>query len=126
AFKFTHDGGKITLTFSMGDGENQIALFVEDNGAGMTPEHLSHAFDRFYSSGDVAGTGLGLSLSKEFVELHHGQLIASSEVGKGTRFCMLLPLGKDHLTSEEILHDKIEFAQARPLEALVDDTHVPA
>jgi signal transduction histidine kinase/DNA-binding response OmpR family regulator len=125
AFKFTHDGGRITITLSVDEKENKVAVFIEDNGIGMSQEHMDHAFDRFYSSGTAIGTGLGLSLSKEFVELHHGNLVVSSELGKGTRFCIILPLGKSHLSEEEINWDKVELTMNHEYEASIDDTHFP-
>ena len=60
----------------------------------MTPEQLSHAFERFYradTSGKILGTGLGLSIVKEIVELHHGDVTIDSVFGKGTAITIWLP-----------------------------------
>lgn len=125
AFKFTHDSGKISLTISVEDSGKHAVVFVEDNGVGMSKEDADHAFDRFHTGGHPAGTGLGLSLSKEFIDLHHGGLTLASELGKGTRFCIMLPLGKAHLTDQETTTHTPSFIDTKDYEALVDDTHLP-
>jgi DNA-binding response OmpR family regulator len=81
-----------------------ILIKVEDSGIGMTTEEASHAFELFYQghSTTFKGTGLGLSLSKELINLHHGNIIVNSKKGMGTAFEVSLPMGKDHLTPEEI------------------------
>jgi signal transduction histidine kinase/DNA-binding response OmpR family regulator len=125
AFKFTHENGKIAITISVEDSGKHVVVFVEDNGVGMSQEDADHAFDRFHTGGHAAGTGLGLSLSKEFIDLHHGTLTLTSALGKGTRFCMVLPLGKAHLTDQEIATRTPSFMDTKDYEALVDDTHLP-
>jgi len=121
AFKFTHDKGKITITIARGDSERTIAIFIEDNGIGMLQEHVERAFDRFYTGESFGGTGLGLSLSKEFIDMHHGNLHLNSEKGKGTRFCIILPLGKDHLEFHEMASPGSEFKRIQNQVVLVDD-----
>ena len=81
---------------------------VEDTGVGMTPEAAAHAFDLFYQEQGTAfkGTGLGLALSKELIELHHGTISLQSEKWKGTSFLMRLPLGNAHLTADEIVKEE--------------------
>ncbi len=105
AFKFTRNEGKVSLHLSLSDNCDKVIIIVEDNGRGMSQEHLTHAFDRFYT-GEALGnlsTGLGLALSKEFVDLHKGEIIVHSEKWKGTRFIVSLPLGKEHLNASEIM-----------------------
>src|SRR5690606_9464889 len=63
--------------------------------------------NRFYQAGnslggEIRGTGIGLSLTKELVELHKGSIAVNSEPGEGTTFCIYLPLGSEHLTQDEI------------------------
>jgi signal transduction histidine kinase/CheY-like chemotaxis protein len=102
AFKFTPDRGRIAVSIALDKDRKNILMSVEDNGEGMSKESFQHAFDRFYSGEALGGTGLGLSLSKELMELHHGDLVLTSEKGKGTRFCIVLPAGNEHFSESEI------------------------
>ena len=106
AIKFTPEGGnvKVHLTTSS---HNTVCLEVVDTGVGLSQEQLPHIFDRFYQadSGDTrafAGTGIGLALTKELVDLHKGSIHASSQKGAGTRMKLELLMGKDHLSEEQI------------------------
>ncbi len=102
AFKFTPDGGKITIGLECH--RNQVEISVADNGKGIPSEQQHRIFDRFYQVEQCqAGTGVGLALTKSFVELHHGEISVSSESGKGSCFVVALPLGRQHLGEEEIL-----------------------
>ncbi len=121
AFKFTHDNGKITVTVSHGDSDKTVAVFIEDNGIGMAAEHVAKAFDRFNTGENFSGTGLGLSLSKEFIDMHHGSLLLSSEKGKGSRFCIILRTGSEHLAAEEFASPEVKFARDRNFEKFVED-----
>jgi signal transduction histidine kinase len=76
-------------------GEPAVGLRVTDQGLGMTPEQLARVFERFYRadpSGNIPGTGLGMSLVKEIVELQGGQVELQSEAGVGTAVTLWLPL----------------------------------
>jgi signal transduction histidine kinase/AraC-like DNA-binding protein/CheY-like chemotaxis protein len=105
AFKFTHDNGLIYLYISRAEADNSVTLIVEDNGVGMTPDGVEHAFDLFYNSEITSqqGSGLGLSLSKELITLHQGTIGVESTKWKGTRFAIKLPAGSDHLQEQEKL-----------------------
>ena len=90
ALKYTPEGGRITTALSY-DGK-QYELSVSDTGKGIEEEALPHLFDRFYQArGAVGGTGIGLSLVKAYVDLHHGDIRVESNVGEGTRFFISLP-----------------------------------
>lgn len=104
AFKYTPDGGKIHLAISVDNFENTVKLSVEDNGKGMREEEVAHIFDPFFQGEErqLAGTGLGLSLSKLLVELHSGSLAVKSSKNKGSRFTVTLPLGRAHLQEEQL------------------------
>ena len=86
--------------------EKYVDVSISDTGIGIPKEKLSKIFDRFYQvdgshTREQEGTGIGLALTKELVELHKGKIGVESEEGKGTRFTVSIPLGKDHLKSEE-------------------------
>ena len=87
---------------------NFVEIKVTDTGMGIQIEHLPYIFDRFYQAGDAhkkdnSGSGIGLALTKDLVELHHGIIMVRSDVDKGAVFTIWLPLGKSHFKAEEIL-----------------------
>lgn len=94
ACKFTPERGSISI--SVEDTDEGVLTCIEDTGVGIPAGSLGKIFDRFYqvpsSDEHFSGTGLGLSIAKQLVELHRGKLWAESELGKGSRFCFLLPL----------------------------------
>ena len=111
AFKFTPQGGRIAFSVLKKDGNAEIS--ISDTGIGIPPERIEKIFDRFYQvdgshTREQEGTGLGLALTKELVELHKGKISVESSEGKGSTFTIALPLGKDHLKPNEIVRDKIE------------------
>ena len=94
AMKFTPLGGKIKLECKR-DGDF-VTYSVQDSGEGIDPEELPHIFERFYkshrSSGDRTGFGLGLSITKNIVEIHDGTVEVQSVVGEGSTFTVRLPI----------------------------------
>ena len=110
ALKFTGEGGKIALK-AESDSE-QVILSVSDTGIGMTREEAAHAFERFYqAAGSTGGTGIGLSLVKAFVEMHHGQVSVESAKGRGTTFRIKLPLRQEGTltaTPEKRMNEEID------------------
>jgi signal transduction histidine kinase/DNA-binding response OmpR family regulator len=105
ALKFTGAGGLVHIQLSY-DGKNKIAsVQVEDNGPGMSREAQQHLFEVFYQGEytNTYGSGLGLALSKELIELHNGTIEVQSEKGKGTIFVIKFPVEDDsiiHLFNE--------------------------
>lgn len=97
ALRHTPPGGQIQLNAWRKDGN--LWLSVEDNGEGISPDHLPHIFDRFYRMDDARSnaenTGLGLALVKTIAELHGGKISVTSEVGKGSCFTLMLPQRPD-------------------------------
>ena len=105
AFKFTPEGGRIEL--SLGQDSESVSVRVSDTGIGIPAAHIPRIFDRFYQvdgshTREQEGTGIGLSLTRELVELHKGTIAVESEEGRGSSFTVRLPLGKAHLIAEEI------------------------
>ncbi len=97
ALKFTQEGGKILLVAQQETEQNGLKLIVKDSGIGMEAAKLPYIFDRFYQVDDSItrkgeGTGIGLALTKELVELMKGSIEVKSELGKGTEFLVWLPI----------------------------------
>lgn len=108
AFKFTNKGGSIFVRVETNQLNDEVKIAVDDSGSGMTQEQVEHIFDRFYQGDQYRslGTGLGLSLSREIVELHQGKIDVESVLGRGTRFELLLQTGKGHFDESMIVSDQ--------------------
>lgn len=104
AFKFTLKG-EIAVVLRAGDGH--VTLTVHDTGTGIAPEELSRIFERFHRvkgavSRSYEGSGIGLALVQELVQLHGGTLHAESELGRGTVFTVEIPTGTAHLPPDRV------------------------
>lgn len=99
AFKYSPNGGVVSLAARL-DREGAVPFVVidiQDRGMGMTPDQLARAFERFYradASGNIPGTGLGLSMVKEIAELHNGKIELSSQAGEGTTASLWMPVAQ--------------------------------
>jgi signal transduction histidine kinase len=90
AINYTSEGGTIIIKL---DRSGDRAVFqISDTGIGIAPEMLEHVFDPFFraNEGSATGTGLGLTIAKEIVDLHSGDLRVDSEVGRGSTFTVKL------------------------------------
>ncbi len=111
AFKYTLEGSiELLLTTQ----NNQVVLTVKDTGVGIPEHELPKMFERFHRVQNVTGrtyegTGIGLSLVKELVGLHGGDIKVSSELGKGTAFTVRIPTGKNHLPKENVVEKGVDF-----------------
>jgi signal transduction histidine kinase/ligand-binding sensor domain-containing protein/DNA-binding response OmpR family regulator len=101
AFKFTEGGGEICLKMDLivksDDPMAVFSLAVSDNGIGINPQIKEKVFDRFFMDNNSLsilnqGSGIGLSITKEFIQLHGGEITVESEQGKGATFNILLPV----------------------------------
>lgn len=96
AIKYTSDGDYIELAFNLTEGQKDLMITVSDTGIGIDSENLPFIFDRSYMVSRARNTnnssGLGLAIVKELVEHHGGRVWAESELGKGSRFCLALPI----------------------------------
>lgn len=108
AFKFTHEGDEVILKLNTQG--NRAVIRVVDTGIGIPPGQVDKIFDRFYQvdssqTRQHEGSGLGMALAKELVELHQGRIAVESREGKGTTFTVWLPLnkptGKDFVATSE-------------------------
>lgn len=105
AAKYNRPGGKVEISLIF-TGEEMARLMVKDNGPGISKEAQKELFKRFYE-GDyrkfkTIGTGIGLSLVRDLVTLHHGHIDVESEEGKGTTFIVTFPIGRAAYSEEEI------------------------
>jgi CheY-like chemotaxis protein len=96
AARFTHEGG---VTVSLHRNEDKVVFDVTDTGVGIAPEALSRIFEEFQQLDSAAqhpdrGVGLGLAISRGFVEMHGGHIWVESQVGKGSVFHFSLPINK--------------------------------
>jgi PAS domain S-box-containing protein len=97
AYKYSPAGGDIHLRVRFDDAAQRLAIVVEDHGIGMTPEQVSRVFERFFRadpSGNIPGTGLGMSLVKEIVNLHNGEVVVDSMLGQGTKVTLSIPAAR--------------------------------
>lgn len=106
AFKYNREGKTIHFNLSYGTSPKEIIIAISDNGEGISKDNLSTLFSRFYE-GDhrkyhTTGHGIGLSLTKDLVTLHHGTIEVESQTGMGTTFCVTLPIVEEAFTEEEI------------------------
>jgi len=114
AFKFTPEGGDVKCEVKLpGHGKNLVEILVQDTGKGIPADQLDKIFNRFHQvegshEPESIGTGIGLSLTKELVDLLHGDIKVESELGKGTTFIVQIPVGKEHLKESEYTIQKRE------------------
>ncbi|NDV57749.1 hybrid sensor histidine kinase/response regulator transcription factor [Bacteroides sp. 519] len=129
AFKYTSNGGEITIRIQQDT--NCVLIQVEDNGIGIPSDKLAEIFVRFYqveyrTSGFSLGTGIGLALTKEIVESHHGEITVHSTVNKGSLFEIKLPLGSAHFLEEELVNDAQVSWQTYEKKTQEEETEHPA
>lgn len=102
SFKHTPDNRSITLSAALADDGKSLVIRVSDTGEGIAPDKLPHIFERFYKATETGfGSGIGLSLVKRLVELHHGTITVESAVGEGTTFSVTLPAVPEAYSPDE-------------------------
>lgn len=114
AIKYTPEGGKVSMKITESPSETServlYKLTIEDNGIGMSEEYLPHIFEEFTrerttTESKIIGTGLGLPIVKSLVDLMQGSIEVESELGKGTKFEVILPL---KIVTEQQMNEKQE------------------
>jgi signal transduction histidine kinase/DNA-binding response OmpR family regulator/ligand-binding sensor domain-containing protein len=114
AIKFTQPGGKIVVHLNQiaKDSKEFFFIKIKDNGQGISEEETENIFNRFYqvdnsSSRRGEGTGIGLALSREFVELMNGSIEVKSSLGKGSEFIVQLPINNEAPQTKNV-HEQLE------------------
>ena len=98
AYKYSPGGGAVQVRIEADPGADHkpmVGIHITDHGIGMPPDQVDRVFERFYradKSGKIPGTGLGMSIVKELVELQHGRVSVHSTEGMGTTVSLLLPV----------------------------------
>ena len=150
ALKYTPDGGSITIGAALQ--QEQCHISISDTGKGIDKADMEKLFERFYQAkGAIGGTGIGLSLVKAYIDMHHGKVEVQSQPGKGTTFTITLPCsqpgydaandtGLQTNNEHELIDDYVatdinaehqveritnaeEFDNDRPLVLIVDDNN---
>ena len=138
AVKFTPAGGSIAM--AAGTGQNPVQQYPDgylqviltDSGIGIPAQQLPFIFDRFYQAGQEfshmhkqKGSGIGLALVRELVNLHGGEITVSSNNGEskssGTQFTLRLPLGNNHLKPEDISPNDIHSPDVEAVNTIKDE-----
>jgi PAS domain S-box-containing protein len=114
AFKYTLEG---SITVNLFSEKKQVVLEVADTGVGIPENEIPKMFQRFHRvKGNTGrsheGSGIGLSLVKELVHLHSGTIKVKSENGKGSSFTVTIPVGKEHVSQEQLTSLKREVEDA--------------
>lgn len=106
AFKFTRNGGRIEVILKANDAEEQVLMTVRDNGIGIAREQQNAIFERFHQASrsihGQKGSGIGLSLCRDIINLHQGEISVESRPGEGSAFTVKLCMGNAHFGMEQI------------------------
>lgn len=106
AAKYNREGGTVLVDLNLEKEKQQAILTVKDNGNGMSIEAQKNLFKRFYEGDyrkfNTIGTGIGLSLTKDLVELHGGEISAESVEGEGSTFKVVIPISRDAYRDDQI------------------------
>ena len=126
AFKFTGEGGSISLSIGKEtkEGETYVVIAVADTGKGIPANELSSIFERFHQvqgKENEAGSGIGLHIVNEYVNMHEGDVVVQSELGKGTTFSVYIPTHLKPNATTSSSTDTYSIQDVAPVEPLVVD-----
>ncbi len=123
ALKFTRNGGRVEVRLTVSDNEEQAVMVVRDNGIGIAKEQQASIFERFHQASrslhGQKGSGIGLSLCRDIVDLHQGEIGVESRPGEGSSFIVKLRMGNAHFGMEQINFG--EAGQEKRPELMVSD-----
>jgi len=129
AFKYTAVGGAVTLTVEHSN--SHYSIEISDTGKGMTKEEVKRIFERFYrvEGSEKKGSGIGLALTKEMVDLHNGQISVNSRKNEGTTFKVRLPYTLKSLPQDIAVvspYQTVEYSETTLEDILPDNNIIPA
>jgi signal transduction histidine kinase/ligand-binding sensor domain-containing protein/DNA-binding response OmpR family regulator len=105
ASKYTKPKGQVTVEISEEGNKEYAVIKVWDTGIGIAPEHLETVFEQYYRIEEIKGvngSGIGLALTRNLVEMHKGTILAESVAGMGSCFTVKLKKGRNHFSDEQI------------------------
>lgn len=119
AFKYTPENGAVQITLKQyaEQGHSYLSVEVKDTGIGISSEEIEQIFIRFYNNKTSAASetnGIGLSLTKELLELHHGTIQVESELGKGATFSFCIPI-------DEASYNEVELGKSKQISAYEEE-----
>ena len=124
AAKYNQPGSTVLVELTYEKDVQKAILSIKDNGEGMSADKVSQLFKRFYEGDyrkfNTIGTGIGLSLTKDLVQLHEGTIFVKSEVGKGSEFIVSIPICRDAFKENQI-DDSATIYTAPPMEEAVEN-----
>jgi signal transduction histidine kinase len=125
AFKFTFDGSITVETRCTDDGE-RAEIIVRDTGTGIPAAELPHLFDRFRRVAgargrSIEGSGIGLALVRELVNVHGGTISVASEMGQGSVFTVALRFGSKHFSADRVGNARTQNAGETRAQAYIDE-----
>lgn len=123
--KYTQPQGSVSLQVRTNNTYDHITIVVKDTGIGLSKEQQKHLFQRFFDGNyrkmHTFGTGLGLALTRDLVELHGGTISCESEEGKGTTFVVTIPINKEAFDKSQI-DEKHQIDLDTPHSSILDIT----
>jgi DNA-binding response OmpR family regulator len=119
ALKFTPEGGRVEVSLATRPGKDAVEVNVRDDGPGIPLAELERVFDRFHQvDGEerrrFGGSGIGLALARQLVELHRGMISVTSTEGRGSCFTVTLLTGSDHFPAEWIVTESAPVPEPAP------------
>ena len=118
AFKHTRTEDTISIIYKREENTNNLVFIISDTGYGISDEDLPHIFERFYQAGNnkIGGAGIGLTFTKNLIDIHKGKITVKSELGRGTSFQVSLPI-----IVEELPYNENEVIKEEKIPMVIDN-----